>query len=130
MGSRVRGMEAAMGRSKNVDSWISEHDPAIRQIAEKIRGLIFETAPEVRESIKWSNPCYRGKGDIFYIAATDSYVNLGFFGGAALTDTSGRIEVTVKRMRHVKVKALEDINEAQFAAWIGEAVANDERGAG
>ena len=92
--------------------------------------MIFETAPEVRETIKWSNPCYRGNGDIFYIAATDSYVNLGFFGGATLTDPSGRIEGTGKRMRHVKVRALEDIDEAQFAAWIGEAVANDERGSG
>ena len=119
-----------MARNKNVDSWISELDPEHRKISGRLRDLILDAEPELKESIKWSNPCYRGKGDIFYIAATDSYVNLGFFGGAALTDTSDRIEVTVKRMRHVKVKALEDINEAQFAAWIGEAVANDERGAG
>jgi len=30
-----------MSRNKNVDSWISEHDPALRQIAEALRGIIL-----------------------------------------------------------------------------------------
>ena len=118
-----------MGRSKNVDSWISEHDPAIRQISREDSWVDLRDGARGAGVDQVEQPLLPREGRIFYIAATDSYVNLGFFGGAALTDTSGRIEVTVKRMRHVKVRALEDINEAQFAAWIGETVANDERGA-
>ncbi len=58
-----------------------------------------------------------------YLAATQSYVTLGFFNGAGLTDRHGRIEGTGKKMRHVKVRALSDIDQQQFAAWIREAMA-------
>ena len=112
-----------MSESKNVDSWVSEHDPAIRQIAQTLRQLIRSTAPQLRETIKWGNPTYSGDENIMYLAATDSYVNLGFFNGASLSDPSGRIAGTGKRMRHVKVRALEDVDQAQFESWIREALA-------
>ena len=63
---------------------------------------------------------------ICYLATTGDYANLGFFNGAALTDPQGRIEGTGKKMRHVKVRSLEDIDAKQFAAWVKEAVALDE----
>ena len=53
-----------MGRSKNVDSWMAELDPSVRQIAESIRSLILNTAPELNETIKWSQPVYQKSGDI------------------------------------------------------------------
>ena len=80
----------------------------------------------MRETIKWSNPCYQGNGDVFYIAATDSYVNLGFFGGAALTDPAGRIEGTGKKMRHVKVRSLGEVVPEQVIGWVREAVSLNE----
>ena len=63
-----------------------------------------------------------GDENVMYLAATDSYVNLGFFNGASLSDPNGRIAGTGKRMRHVKVRALEDVDQAQFESWIREAV--------
>ena len=116
-----------MAKSKNVDSWISEHDPALRQIAEALRNIILDSAPELRESVKWGNPTYEKKGKVFYLAATERYVNLGFFNGVGLADPTGRIEGTGKKMRHVKVRALEDIDRGQFESWVREAVALDER---
>lgn len=114
-----------MGRSKNVDSWISEHDPAIRQICETLRNIIFNGDPELRESIKWGNPVYEKNGRVLYLSATDLYVTLGFFQGARLTDPGGRIQGTGKAMRHVKVRALEDIDTGQFASWVSEALTLD-----
>ena len=117
-------------RSKNVDSWISEHDPSIRQICEMLRNMIFVAGPGLKESIKWGNPVYEKRGKIFYLSANDRYVSLGFFTGARLTDPEGRIEGTGKSMRHVKVKALEDIDMDRFSSWIAEAIALDAPGAG
>ena len=114
-----------MGRSKNVDSWIAEHDPALRQICDALRNIILSADPELRESIKWSNPVYAKKSDIFYLSATERYVTLGFFNGASLTDPEARIECTGKRMRHVKVRALEDIDMERFATWVSDAIALD-----
>lgn len=115
-----------MPRSKNVDSWVSEHDPSIRRICHALRDLILATEPEMRESIKWSNPVYEKRGRVAYLSATDSYVTLGFFNGAALTDSEGKIEGTGKMMRHLKVRALQDIDEAALKSWIREAVALDD----
>ncbi len=58
-------------RSKNVDSWISEHDPALRQICEVLRNIILDSGPELRESVKWGNPIYERNGRIFYLSATE-----------------------------------------------------------
>ena len=54
------------------------------QIAQTLRSLIRNAAPDLRESIKWGNPTYSGAGNVMYLAATDSYVTLGFFNGASL----------------------------------------------
>ena len=59
-----------MARSKNVDSWMSELDPSLRQIAGTLRNIVLSAEPELRESVKWSNPIYEKKGKVFYIAAT------------------------------------------------------------
>ena len=115
-----------MAKSKNVDSWISEQDPALRQIAESLRGIILGADPELRESIKWGNPVYERRGRICYLSATERYVSLGFFSGASLADPERRIEGTGKKMRHVKVRALEDIDTEQFASWLSQAVALDQ----
>ena len=46
-------------------------------------------APELRESIKWSNPCYEGRGLVCGIGAFQKHVRLFFFKGALLPDPDG-----------------------------------------
>ena len=114
-----------MPRSKNVDSWMSEQDPSIRQIAETVRNIVLNAEPQLREAVKWSNPVYESKGKIAYISATDAYVNLGFFNGAALADPAGKIEGTGKSMRHVKIRSVKDLDADQVTAWVSQAVLLD-----
>ena len=114
-----------MALEKTVDSWMSRLEPDQRPIAEALRNLVLEAEPDPDAigAIKWGNPTYEKQGRVCYLAATKSYVSLGFFNGAGLTDPQGRIEGTGRKMRHVKVRALSDIDQQQFAAWIREAVA-------
>ena len=69
---------------------------------------------------------YEKRGRVAYLSATDNYVTLGFFNGAALSDPEGKIEGTGKMMRHLKVRALEDIDEAGLVSWIRQALVLDE----
>ena len=108
---------------KTIESWMSQLEPDHRAVAEAIRKLVLEAEPNLSESIKWGNPTYEKQGRVCYLAATKSYVSLGFFNGAGLTDPDGRIEGTGKKMRHVKVRAMSDIDQQRFAGWIREAVA-------
>ncbi len=119
--------DGKMARSKNVDSWIAELDPEPRRIASALRELILEAEPGLKESIKWSNPTYEKAGNACYLTATETYVTLGFFKGAHLTDPESRIEGTGRNMRHVKFRSPEDIPKGQVKAWVSEAVALNER---
>jgi hypothetical protein len=47
------------------------------------------------------------------------------FNGARLTDPDRRMEGTGKRMRHVKIRALEDVDLDRIAAWMREALEMD-----
>ena len=77
---------------RTVDSWMSRLEPDLRSVAEAIRTLVLEADRDLRESIKWGNPTYEKQGRVCYLAATKSYVSLGFFNVASLTDPRGRIE--------------------------------------
>ena len=63
---------------------------SIRQIAETVRDIVLGAEPKLREAVKWDNPIYENKGKIAYISATDAYIALGFFNGAALADPKGQ----------------------------------------
>ena len=93
----------------------------MRQIALAIREIIFDTLPDVRESIKWSQPVFRTNRDLFYIDATERYAKLGFFDASDLIDPDAKLEGTGKRMRHRKIRAPEDIDRDQIIAWLRQA---------
>ena len=117
-----------MASKKTVESWMTELPSEVRGIAGALRKLILDADPDLSESIKWGNPTYERHGKVCYLAATGSYVSLGFFNGASLTDPEGIIEGTGVKMRHVKVRSLKDIRPEQYASWIREAVALNQRG--
>ena len=117
-----------MAGDKTVEFWMSQLGPGPRVIAEELRQLILNSVPDLSEAIKWGNPVYEKGGRVCYLAATGAYVSLGFFNGASLHDSQGRMEGTGKKMRHVKVRTVDDILDEQFATWVREAVALNQAG--
>ncbi len=95
----------------------------MRDIAEALRRLVLDGGPSLKEAVKWGNPVYEKNGPVCYLAATKAYVSLGFFQGARLTDPGGQIEGAGKKMRHLKVRSLGDIEPEQFRSWVREAAA-------
>ena len=112
-----------MATEKTTESWMAGLEPNLRPIAEGLRQLILDACPELEESIKWGNPVFEKSGKVCYLAATKSYVSLGFFNGAALSDPDGVIEGTGKTIRHIKVRSPGDIQAQRVISWVREAVA-------
>ena len=112
-----------MAAQKKIESWIGGLEQPLQEIAEALRKVILDADPQLTETIKWGNPTFERGGKVCHLAATKAYVSLGFFNGADLTDPEGRIEGTGKKMRHVKVRKLEDIRGEQISAWVQQAVA-------
>ncbi len=108
---------------------IGGSSPEVQAIARHLRKLIIEIYPEVIE-VPWPNQGIAGYGvgpkkmseHFCYIGTQSNRVNLGFFYGADLTDQEGLLEGTGKNLRHVKVKSLEQAEQASVRALIQRAI--------
>lgn len=112
------------------EEFFSKHPPQIRDIALRARQLIFSVMPDALEQVNLGhdNTTY-GMGSkmgdqVFYITAHKAHVNLGLLSGADLPDPSGLVEGTGKRLRHVKLRTLEDVDRPALRALLESALAN------
>jgi len=98
---------------------IGDSSPEVQAIARRLRQLIIEIYPEVIE-VPWPKQGIAGYGvgqkkmseHFCYIGTQSNRVNLGFFYGADLTDQERLLEGTGKKLRHVKVKSMEQAEQA------------------
>ncbi len=108
---------------------IDDSNPEVQAIARHLRQLIIEIFPEVIE-VPWPKQGIAGYGvgpkkmseHFCYVGTQSNRVNLGFFYGADLTDQEGLLEGTGKNLRHVKVKSLEQAEQASVRALIQRAI--------
>lgn len=107
----------------HVTAWIEGRPADQREILVKLREWVLAAAPDVIEAFKWSRPVYaRPRGSFAYLYAAKNHVTLGFDQGALLDDPNGLLEGTGKAMRHIKVKALDELDEGAVKALLEEAV--------
>jgi len=112
----------AVRRDPAVDAWFADTGNVLRQLAlpwfERLRGC----GDDVRELMHDGAPtaCV-GDAAFAYVAAFTAHVNVGFFRGASLADPAGLLQGAGKRMRHVKLRWGEPIDEASLTALISAA---------
>ena len=109
------------------DALFPEPADALRQLArtwfEHFRGC----GPDVREILHDRCPFVCVDDAAFgYVNAFSAHVNVGFFQGASLKDPAGLLQGSGKRMRHVKLRWAEPVNDAALGALI-EAAYRDMR---
>jgi hypothetical protein len=88
----------------------------VEQISRQLRELIIEIYPDVVE-VPWPNQKIIGYGvgpkkmseHFCYIGAHSEHVNLGFYYGADLPDPEGLLEGTGKKLRHIKVRDVDQV---------------------
>src|SRR5260370_33795642 len=61
------------------------------------------------------------KDGICYVALSRDHVNLGFYRGTDLSDSQRTLEGTGKRMRHVKIWSISDLERPAIRSYIQEA---------
>jgi hypothetical protein len=97
----------------------------VADIARALREVVLEGYPG---AIEWFDPGNgllaigserRMKALLFAIIPHRTWVNLQLADGADLPDPDGRVEGTGKRIRHAKVRSVEDAR----AAWLRRLVA-------
>jgi len=97
--------------NKKVDDYIEKHKSPQKEICQKLRQIILETFPHIKEEMKMGVPWYEGK---YYIVALKDHVNLGFSLKGLAKKEIELFEGGGKTMKHIKIRSLNEINEEQI----------------
>ena len=78
-----------------IDEWFSNLTYEQREIAFQLRDLVLTNGENLRERLKWNQPCFYGSSMICYIQKAKRHISLGFGKGAELADPEGLLEAAV-----------------------------------
>ena len=102
----------------------------LRPIMEQLRSIIMDIHADACEVVRLGDraatyglgPKKMSEG-YTYILPHKKWVNLGFFYGAMLDDPTVRLEGTGAKMRHVKIRSLDDASGDDLRTLIEAALA-------
>ena len=97
----------------------------MRPVATTLRKVVFEIDPNACEVVRLGDRAATyGVGPrkmidgYAYILPYKSWVNLGFYQGVDIADPEGLLEGTGAKMRHVKIRSLDDAHRPAVRALI------------
>ena len=95
-----------------IEKYIEKQKFPQKEIVQRLRDIILQTLPNIKEEFKMGVPWYEGK---FYIVALRDHVNLGFSVKMLSEQEKALFEGKGKMMRHIKFHSLADVNTAKVA---------------
>jgi hypothetical protein len=109
---------------------LAETAEPLRPLATRLRQVVVEVHPEAVEVVRLGDraatyglgPRKMSEG-YCYVLPYQRWVNLGFYQGATLPDPAGLLEGTGARLRHVKVRSLQDADRPAVRALVAAALA-------
>lgn len=104
---------------RGADALFPEPADALRRLARAWFERLRDCGPDVEDLVHDGCPVACVGGAAFgYVNVHKAHVGLGFFNGAALSDPAGLLEGGGKRMRHVKLRPGEAVDEAALNALV------------
>lgn len=100
-----------MGRHDGALVYLEQLEGEVGEIARALRKRLMTHGPDLRVQLAWGFPCWIGRARIASIVPQKSWCNLQLWSGARLAPDFARIEGNGKSLRHVKVRAVDDIDE-------------------
>jgi hypothetical protein len=92
------------------------------EVGRRLDALIVHTVPDVFKAVKWNSPFYgiEGQGWFLSFHCFAKYVKVAFFRGTSLHPLPPG-ESKQKEVRYLDIHEDDEIDEAQFAAWVKQA---------
>ena len=91
-----------------VGEYIEKQKSPQKEICQRLREIILNTFPDIKEEMKYGVPYY---GNKYYIVALKTHVNLGFSIKDLTEKEISLLEGSGKTVRHLKVNSFEDIDK-------------------
>jgi hypothetical protein len=114
------------------DDLLAITSESLRPVMMRLRDIILEIKPDTSDVVRLGDRAATyGLGPrkmiegFVYLMPFKGWVNLGFYRGVDLPDPEGKLEGTGKKLRHIKIRSVEECEQP----WIRELVkaAVDER---
>ena len=114
---------AKMKGYASFDLFLADKPAKNQTIIRALRRFVKQTAPDLVESVKWSNGCWlKGKAPVAYVYSDKEWVQFGFIRGASLKDPKKLLEGNGQYVRHIKVRKTTDIDPRAFGALLRQAM--------
>jgi uncharacterized protein YdhG (YjbR/CyaY superfamily) len=98
--------------NQKVDEYIDRQKSPQKEICQKLRQLIFNTFPDIKEEMKWGVPAY-GNGK-YYIVALKDHVNLGFSLKGLTKNDNDLFDGGGKTMKHLEISSPKNIDKKRI----------------
>lgn len=99
-------------RENTVDTYFNKQVGEVANIANALRRLLDQKKHKLTCALAWGYPCWSGNERIFSVIAHKDRCNLQLFYGSDLaSDWPERIEGTGKRLRHIKIRSIKEIDK-------------------
>src|SRR5262245_62052571 len=105
-----------------VDSYVTKRNAKLKPVTDALRALGRQALPKFREvSNPWGVPTFEWNGPMCYLMVGKNHVTFGFPRGTSLQDSAHLLEGTGRNMRHVKLRQVSDVHDANLKQLILEA---------
>jgi len=95
-----------METNPKIDEYISKSPDFAKPILQKLRNLVYQAHPEIKESIKWGMPNFEYKGLLVNMAAFKNHCSFGFWKSKLI---AGLINNNEGMGNFGKIKSLADL---------------------
>ncbi|APG86036.1 sensor histidine protein kinase [Sinorhizobium americanum CCGM7] len=91
-------------------------------LGRRLDALIERTVPDVRKAVKWNSPLYGMEEQRWFLGihCFTKYIKVAFFRGTSLHPVPPG-ESKQKEVRYLNIHEDDELDEAQFAAWVKQA---------
>jgi hypothetical protein len=115
-------MYEATSASAAIDLYVARENPSLVHVMDALRSLVKRTVPASREAINpWGVPVFEWNGPLCYLRVGKTHVTFGFPRGASLKDPGRLLEGEGNNLRHVKIKDVAQVRNANLKQLIVQA---------
>ena len=112
-------------KDERVDAYVAKLNGWQRDAVVRLRELIHEAAPDIREDWKWDTPVFVGRANVCAIGVFSEHVKVNFFKGASLPDPAGLfnagLEAKTSRAIDLREGDLDRLDAGAFRSLVREA---------
>lgn len=99
-------------RALKKNAYVRDENPALRKVVRALRSYVKNTIPGTKETVNaWGIPTFEAKDPFCFYMVGKNHVTFGFHSGTSLEDPEELLEGTGKDIRHVKLRAVDDLEQ-------------------